>query len=185
MNSPAFIVEGYTEKIFLSRACPGSPVKRLEINGKAVLLTAIVDRIESISKFFYGRYRPIVVVFDREGRKESADAIAASVATELTRRRPTDQYAVGVADRMIENWILADWERLRESIGALPAPPNRVEGSNGKAMLRRLLAERGYSATIDGPALLKRARPSVIENYSASFGFLRKQLHFDCWWLGS
>jgi hypothetical protein len=69
MSSPAFIVEGYTEKIFLSRACPGSPVRRLEINGKGVLLTAIVDRIESISKFFYGQHRPIVIVFDRE-RKE-------------------------------------------------------------------------------------------------------------------
>jgi hypothetical protein len=84
---------------------------------------------------------------------------------------------------MIENWILADWERLKESIGTLPAPPSLVEGNNGKAILRRLLAERGYSATIDGPALLKRARPSMIEKHSDSFGSLRRQLHFDCWWL--
>jgi hypothetical protein len=183
MSNPAYIVEGYTEKIFLSKVCPGRPIRRLEINGKDVLIEAIIDRIESLSAFFAGQYQPIVVIFDREGRQLSAGQIAHLVGAELKKRRPMDQYVIGVADRMIENWILADWERLSDSIANLPAPPSSIEGHNGKAVLRRVLAERGYSATVDGPALLKKARTSVIQKESVSFAAFRKQLQFDCWWL--
>ena len=105
------------------------------------------------------------------------------VASALGQKRPADRYVVGVADRMIENWILADWESLRMSIPNLPAEPPSVEGRNGKGILRRLLRDQGYSATIDGPKLLRKARPSFIQRQSKSFDEFRRQLAISCWWL--
>lgn len=183
MTKPAFIVEGQTEKLFLSSVCAGSPIRTLELNGKDVALDAIIGKIESLSVLLKGRFSPIVVVFDREDRELSADGIAQKVADALSARRPSDRYVIGVADRMIENWILADWESLRVSIPELPATQPRTEGINGKAHLRSLLGARGYSATIDGPKLLRKARASFVQRTSSSFGALKRQLSVPCRWL--
>jgi len=40
MSRPAFIVEGQTEKLFLSNACSDSPIRTLELNGKDVEIEA-------------------------------------------------------------------------------------------------------------------------------------------------
>ena len=183
MSSPAYIVEGFTEKLFLAEICSGHPIKRLEINGKNVSLEAIIDRIESLAVLLKGRHSPIVVLFDREERDASSSAIAAEIERELRRRRPQEDFVIGVADRMIENWIVADWEALRNLDGSLSPTAPLCEGSNGKAVLRKALGKQGYSTTVNGPALLKAARPSVIKDRSASFASFVSRLRIDCWWL--
>lgn len=184
MTNPAFIIEGHLEKLFLSSICPGRKVLKLEVNGRDVALEAIVKRIESFAVLFHGKYYPIIIVFDREGRSESASNIAKLVLERLKEKRPSDAFIVGVADRMIENWILADWGNLKQSISHLPSlPTHATEGVNGKAILRRLLGSEKYSATIQGPKLLKQARATEIEKQSASFKAFKEQLLFDCAWL--
>lgn len=183
MTKAAFIVEGQTERNFLSAICPGHPIRRLEMNGRDVAIEAIVKKIDTLSALFSGQNSPIIVVFDREGRSASAASIADQVKGELSKRRPQDQYVIGVADRMLENWILADWEQLQTEIGSGVARPFEVEGIYGKSFLRSLLRAKGYSAAIDGPQLLKKARPSEIQKQSPSFNLLREQLDLDCWWL--
>lgn len=50
----------------------------------------------------------------------------------------------------------------------------------GKPSVERLVA---YSTTIDGPDLLRKARPSYIQRSSRSFDRLKRQIAFSCWWL--
>jgi len=186
MTNPAFIVEGHLEKAFLEKICPGRTVRKLEVNGRDVALDAIIKRVETLSILFHGKHYPIVVVFDREGRGQSAIEIAKIVRDGLAKKLPSDTFVVGVADRMTENWILADWATLAQTIQDLPAiPPSNVEGGNGKALLRSLLKDKKYSATIDGPRLLVQAKAHAIAQGSTSFEALRAQLSFGCAWLSS
>src|ERR1700692_1702768 len=109
MPDPAFIVEGHMEQLIIQKLCPGKPVQRLEINGDQVQISAIVDRIEIIYRILNNRFFPVCVVFDREGRQATCDEILAEVVTEMVARKlDIDQFRIGICDRMIENWILAD-----------------------------------------------------------------------------
>jgi hypothetical protein len=181
MPSPIFLVEGQTEKLFIEQICPGTKILRLEINGRNVAVGAVVERAASLIRLQQGRTSPSIILFDREDRLEPASAIAQEVSTELSRVLPAEHVVVGVADRMIENCILADWEALRSLLPNLPQLPPITEGLNGKAILKNLL--RTYSKTVDGPKLLRSARPGLIRLQSQSFAAFRVQLSLPCPWL--
>ena len=44
MSNPAFIVDGHTEQKFISSICPGQPIRRTNLNGKSVQLSAIAKK---------------------------------------------------------------------------------------------------------------------------------------------
>jgi hypothetical protein len=182
MTNPAFIVEGFLEKQFIRDACPGRPIRRLELNGTNVALEAIVDRIETLVRLFGNRHNPIIILFDREGRVETSTQIATTVLQLLSARNVPGTFVVGVPDRMIENWILAD----EGTIARLKAPQHlkasSYDGHHGKAVLKQLLASKHYRETIDGVQMLKNALASSIARRSASFRAFHSQLQLNCYW---
>ena len=181
MPSPVFLVEGQTEKLFIEQLCPGAKILRLEINGRNVAIDAIVARAASLIRLQQGRTSPSIILFDREERPEPANAIAQEFSNKLGRILPAERIVVGVADRMIENWILADWDSLRSLVPNLPQAPTTTDGLKGNVVLRRLLGS--YSKTLDGPRLLRSARATFIQLQSQSFAAFRAQLTVPCPWL--
>jgi len=108
MINPAFIVDGFTEKLIIQQLCPGRPISRTDLNGKNVTLDAIAKKIASLIRLFNNRNYPIVVLIDKEERDKSVREIIDSLHSKLEENGIVDcDVRIGVADRMIENWILA------------------------------------------------------------------------------
>lgn len=184
MTNPAFLIEGLMEQKFIENICGGIvPAVLIGANGKDVSLEAIADRIDSRLRIWRGKHYPIIIVFDREGRVETSEEIRVRLHDLLVGRGHEVEFCIGVADRTIENWILADKGTLGER-SAIIAPENDYEGKNGKAKLKKLFAKnKSYNEPTDGVKMLKESCPSVIRENSASFKVLLDQLDIDCWWL--
>jgi len=185
MPDPAFIVEGHMEQLIIKKLCPGVPVQRLEVNGDDTEIQAIVDRIVSIFRILNNRFYPICVVFDREGRDMTCDQLIEEVKTQLVARGlDIRQFRIGICDRMIENWLLADSALLARyyDYGA-----NVVfEGTNGKSSLRRICerVER-YRETTVGVRLFLELNVQTVYAQSPSFRTFVDQIDFNCQWLGA
>ena len=183
MSKPAFMVDGHMEMKFLQSICKGHPITRLNINGKDVRISAIAQRVATQSRLLK-TCSPIVIFFDREDRKEPADKLTEEFVRELANAGVEADTIVGVSDRMIENWVLADFEVFSEHYGLSGEPEKNFEGTDGKSEIRKLLpANRTYEETSDGVSILKRCRPSIMADGSPSFDAFRKRLDIDCWWL--
>ncbi len=185
MPKPAFIVEGHMEQLVVQKLCPDTPVQRLEANGDQTEISAIVDRIEAIYRILNNRFYPICVVFDREGRDETCDQIKVAVEVELVARNlDVGQFRIGVCDRMIENWLLADFDLLNRRYSYTANV--EFEGTNGKASLSRICdkVER-YRETTVGVKLALEMNVGVVYQNSPSFRALVDQVDFECRWLRS
>lgn len=171
MSSPAFIVDGQQEQKIIQCLCPGAPVRVLNCNGRDVELNAAAKRIASLIRLMGSKYYPYVIVFDREERKESASKIKELLETLIKSEGIVDELVVGVPDRMIENWILADWEnvkrqgRIKKSVGL-----KNFEGSNGKASIKKFLPKNGrYQETVQGVSWFLETNVKLIYEKSPSF----------------
>lgn len=164
MSNPAFIVDGFTEKLILGTLCPGRPVSRTDLNGNSVTLDAIAKKVSSLIRLFNNRYYPIIVVIDRENRTESSSEICKYLLEKLNELGLSDQdIRIGVADRMIENWIIADWSVLNTST----SKPKKTDGCNGSSIIT---TEKGsYGKTTDGVELFLKAKPQTMYLNSESF----------------
>jgi hypothetical protein len=183
MPEPAFIVEGHIEQMIVQRLCPGKPVQRLQVNGDDVEISAIVDRIETIYRILNNRYYPICVIFDRERRQDTCDTILTHVASELEKRGlDLSQFRIGVCDRTIENWILADEALLRHIYGYDGTVV--FEGTQGKSALKRICegVER-YRETTVGVRLFLSADVQAIYDVSPSFRYFVHAVDFECGWM--
>lgn len=184
MNSPAFIIEGDLEKDFLEKVCSGKTVRKIGANGDSVALQEIARRVASHIRLVCKRCSPIVVIFDREGRAQSAEEIEREILRLIKLEGIDVDVIVSVADRQIENWILADKETHRERFN-YPDGMESFEGVCGKAYLKRFLRkETKYSETIHGSDWLKRSDAANIAKRSTSFRRLSENLlNLGCWWL--
>ncbi len=183
MSKPAFLVDGYTEKLIVEELCQGSKVRRIGCNGNTVSLEAIAKLVASQIRLMNTMFHPIFIVIDREERSESAIDIAQNLEGQIKLLGINEAIRVIVCDRMIENWIIADWENLKANLGdELPFDkPAKTDGCNGKAQLRKHLPN--YQETTDGVRLFKAARPSVLIENSPSFKTLHDALYdVQCWW---
>lgn len=164
MSKPAFIVDGFTEKLILGSICPGSPVSRTDLNGNSVTLDAIAKKVSSLIRLFNNRYYPIIVVIDRENRSESSSEICSYLLEKLHEMGLSDQdIRIGVADRMIENWIISDWSVLESN----NSKPDKTDGSRGSSIIK---TEKGtYGKTTDGVELFLKANPQIMYTNSESF----------------
>jgi hypothetical protein len=148
MAEPAFLVDGVMEQKIIARLCPNKAVRRIECNGRDVELEAIVKRVDLHIQNLNNRFHPIIILIDRETRSMSSDEIALYISRRLDERGHANQYVVGVVDRCIENWILADWNNVARKQG-FPAKraPASCEGIQGKGALKRLLPEYMFYTT--------------------------------------
>lgn len=183
MTRPAFLVEGDLEQKFIQSACPGVPVRKINCNGDGVAITAITKRVGSLARLVHKRCSHIVVFFDREGRDESVEQIHEQFMNAIHVEGIDAKIILGIADRCIETWIVADEEVFRDK-ACIDYAIDCVEGKKGDAFIRKCLGERKYDKTIEGVAWLKACRPVEIAKRSPSFKrFLSELGEVDCWWL--
>lgn len=147
MPSPAFLIEGHMEQKILQSICPGVPIQRIGCNGTDVPMAVMADFIETLIRLLNNRNHPIIIIFDRERREATCDALVAELSAELERRELNVDFRIGIPDQMIENWILADFKMLANEYGATPTALN-YEGVPGKGRLAALLKDgRRYQET--------------------------------------
>lgn len=171
--NPAFIVDGFTEQTIIQQLCPKRPIKRC-INGKDVSLKRMAAEIVTIIRVLNNRNYPIVILTDREKRADSFLTVAAELKREVVEQLATKNVVadirIGVADQMIENWLLADADALGNSLEI----PSETDGLGGKGLMRKIMPT--YSETVDGPALFFKADPSKMYENSPSFKHFVNQL---------
>ena len=117
MKRPAFLVEGDLEQLFIQLVCPGQPVRKINCNGDKVLLTEIAKRVGTLARLLHKRHDPIIVVLDREKREQSSIEMENELLGHLKNEDIHSDVIIGVPDREIENWILADYESFCKSCG--------------------------------------------------------------------
>ena len=176
MNNPAFIVDGFTEKLILGNICPGKPIKRTDLNGKSVTIKAIANKISSLIRLLNNKYYPIIIVIDREDRNYNCSQIIEKLEFELNQKgHYNDDIRINVADKMIENWIIADWKIITES----EEKPAETDGLKGSSIIKKY--KGSYGKTTDGVELFLNAKPSVIYENSPSFkAFIDSLQDVDC-----
>lgn len=185
MSSPAFFVDGQTEQRALHKLCPGNPIRLIGCNGKTVSMNAIAKRLVTHIKLLNNRYYPIIILIDREDRKENIKEIKDELTDELINLGTKDNILLGVCDRMIENWILADKSNFLNYIERkTKLPHENYEGLKGKSMIKKVFPE--YHETTDGVDLLASSSPSEMYKNSASFkDFAETIKPLNCDWLAN
>jgi hypothetical protein len=164
MSTPAFIVDGFTEKLIIGKICPGKPIRRTDLNGKHVTVKAIANKISSLIRLLNNKYYPIIIVIDREDREKNCEEIIEELRLELTEKgHENDDIRINVADKMLENWIIADWTVITES----EDKPETTDGLRGSSVIKK--HKGSYGKTTDGVELFIKANPSVIYKNSPSF----------------
>jgi hypothetical protein len=182
MSNPAFLIDGHLEKKVLQNICPSAVIRILQCNGKDVALQAIADRVSTHCRLFHGKYYPLIVIIDREDRKETAQDIIDDLLNLLNANGITDKMIIAVADRNIENWILGDIELISDLHPSVRQYcKNGTDGFNGKTVLKKSITN--YHETTIGVDLLTKCRPSKMRS-SPSFEYLYQQVtQLDCRWL--
>lgn len=174
---PAFLVDGLTEQRFIQKICPGAPVKLINLNGNTVSSLAIAKRVASLVRMWKGRYYPIIIIVDREDRNATSDEFCGELHHFVEKEEIKDQLFIGVADRMIENWMIADpdlWPQHRVK--------DQVDNCSGLSTIKKYMPS--YNKAAAGPEILRRSRASEIIKRSHSFKvFFSKVAHIQCHWL--
>lgn len=164
MTNPAFIVDGFTEKLVIGKLCPGKPVSRTDLNGKAVTLDAIANKVSSLIRLFNNRHYPIIIVIDREQRIENCDDLCVSLSTKLIDLGFAGQdIRICFADRMFENWIIADWQVLECN----KIKPDITDGLRGSSEIKKAIGS--YNKTTDGVELFLKCNLETVYKCSPSF----------------
>lgn len=181
MNNPGFIVDGQMEQLIINYFCPDHPVRLLNCNGRDVSIEAAAKKVASLIRLMKRNY-PIIIIFDREDRPESADIISKNLYDNIKDNeiQEVDIY-IGIPDTMIENWILADINSVNEYYN-IRLQQIKYEGRGGKSQLRKLISPKKYSETEDGPEIAKKCNLKKILKNSKSFeSFYNKlnSLHCD------
>jgi hypothetical protein len=112
------------------------------------------------------RYTRIVCVTDREGRSQEATSFAAEVRSTVIHLIESDNHyshkeleeklAVCVADRMFENWIIADVEGIKQRRDLVKPSARQAgfDGKNGVGVLKSIM-KVPYKKVQHAPALFK------------------------------
>lgn len=184
---PVFVVEGHLEHKFLAETSNGK-IRILKLsNGKQVSPAALAKQVHAQVRAAQGQPPYVIVIADREKRKQSALQLEADITSELTKLSFPGRFHVHVPDMMIENWILADAGALAKE-GLNPNVANGTEGCHGKGKLSEAFRNRNknYKETIDGVRLLKSCSAIAIRQKSPSFRRLFRtisRLAPGCYWL--
>ena len=186
MTKPAFIVEGHLEQAFVQAICEGSPVRRIGCNGTDVKIEAVAKHVATHARLLQRKYDPLIVVFDREGRLQTCIEIEVALKAELIKQSVTARIIVGIPDRDIESWILADYEMFANTVGINPSiNVGPFDGVKCKGKIKALSSGKCcYNEVLHGVDWLKAARPYKMQVSSSSFARFRGHLQgLGCRWL--
>jgi hypothetical protein len=178
MSSPAFIVDGFTEMKIVQKICPNTPVQRTDLNGKDVTLDAISNNLSRLIKPLINRYYPIVILVDKEDRNITCEEMESVIFENLKKNFPDQDLRVGVADRMIENWMIADWVSFCNNSAK---KPTNTDGLNGTAVIKKI--KGSYSKTADGVNFFVNNNPHIMYENSLSYRcFIDKLKDLNCYY---
>jgi hypothetical protein len=168
------------ETHFVNSTYANAIVQRPFPNGDDVALDLIIECINDQLETVGGEIKKVIVLMDREGRHISASEMANLIAAGVSHKNPGRAFYIGVSDREIENWILADEQAVAVQCGN-PGYGYDCEGRNGKSVLQKLTdgVDLGYR---DKALLLKASYASRIRAKSPSFDNFVGSLDFEWWW---
>lgn len=176
MKKLGFIVEGLMEKQIIQEVCEGQPVRTFN-NGRDVAPRALAKQAATLIKLMK-HANPVIIVFDREKRPESCQELTESFLEAIEEYNISrERVIVGVADRMIENWILA-CSAARQRYGIT----FETEGCHGKHKLSEILNKSGkhyHERTIGVELFLAIDKYSAMRN-SISFKLFAEALAPHC-----
>lgn len=189
MPKLAFFIEGDMEKEFIENSCKGAMIGRIP-NGEGVCISVIAKKISAFYKLYQKSSREFVVILDREGRLQDCSELIAQLKASLAALGidVTKNWYFGMADRSIENWIVADEKLIQEEF-ALGAYQYNLESKSGTKLLQELFRKRKgevYNKRVDGSRLLKRMclRRASARSASAKVFFESVVKGVTgCWWL--
>jgi len=187
MPDIAFIVEGQLEQRAVNRACPNHKVVLLGANGDSVTIATICNRIETHYRLFSNRYYPIIVIFDREHRRETTEEIESALVKELTSRGiDSKQFIFFISDRKFECMFLAHIGEDGDYHKSGCPQTTCVDGLDGVSELKSRLMQKGlrYHKTTTGLELFKLVRPTILASKSPSFKRFQSQILQYCRWAG-
>jgi hypothetical protein len=168
MNNPAFIVDGQMEKLIINYLCPNQPVRLLNCNGKDVQIGVAAKRMASLIRLLK-KYYPIIIIFDRENRKDNFKKISVDLLEKIKENNIQDvEIYIGIPDTMMENWMLADVNAINNYYSVKMKKDN-YEGKNGKSKIKQGIKPQNYSETEDGPEIIKKCDIKNICQNSISF----------------
>jgi hypothetical protein len=176
----AFLVEGKMEQMIVQKICKGAPVSMLGLNGRDVSMDALAKRAASLVRL-RRQYYPIVIVFDREKRKETCEDLVSQFLGAMRENGvEREDLLVGIPDRMIENWILS-CGGVRKDHGLTGSQ----EGKHGKAELEKALSTKGvdYHKTTVGVEMFSKIDVKSAARNSSSFKSFRAKVKGHCSWL--
>jgi hypothetical protein len=178
METIAAIVEGHTEEHFVRSTYGAVLISRAIPNGRTVPAEVIVEAIVDALELIGGQITKVLILFDREGRAATAESLAQVVREGVAARCGERSLYVGVADKQIENWIIADEQEMRRRYD--PSFGYSGDGSGGKAILQRLT---GVSlGPRDTAQLLKACSARRASEKSASLAALIGSVDFQWQW---
>ena len=186
IKNSAFLVDGRTEfysfnKKFLSEFKSAPNVFMVKCNGVTVLGKAYANKATPIIlSCLNSTFRKIICVIDREGRKEDAQPLSNIFKKEiissvkLSDKTFSDQelnkkIRVCFADRMFENWILADIVGIKKAktLVKQSAVQENFEGTIGSKKLNGLMT-CDYKKTAHADELFNLVRFNIAKKNSLS-----------------
>lgn len=182
MTNPAFLVDGHLEKKFVQKICPGKVVRIIGCNGKSVQMSAIAKKVASHCRLLKGKCYPIIIIIDRESRSTSCEEIREELLMEMQSHNVKDNVIIGVADRMIENWILADYKTVEENCKTIKKLSGCQDGSHGKKVISECMTGKYHETTV-GVMLLDKCRASIMRTSKSFESFFDQLTEIKCHWL--
>lgn len=130
---------------------------------------------------------PIVVIFDREYREQTAEAIEDALITDLSSRGiDAKQFVFFISDRKFECMLLAHIgvDGSYHANGCPHTP--RVDGMDGVSELKLRLAKKNlrYHKTTTGLELFGGVRPTILASKSDLFKRFQAKIVKHCRWAG-
>ena len=182
--NPVIFIDGLTEKMSIQKLCPGMKIVQTLCNGKKVEISAIAKRIATNLKILKGRHYPVIILIDREDRTSSIHDIKRLLTKELKSLSINDELLIGVCDRMIENWMLADKKNIKKYTSTRNLEKVISEGCGGKSTIKKLIPT--YRETTTGVTLLTTSDPNEMYTNSESFkDFVETIKKIECKWLST
>jgi hypothetical protein len=176
------LVEGHMETHFVRSTYGNAVVQRPFPNGRTVDLDLIVESIRDQLETVGGDITKVVILLDREGRDIPAPDMLKYLQDELGKCTSNRNLYIGVSDRQIENWVVADEDHMREKFDA-PNYQYVGDGTSGRTTLEKLNGgDAGYR---DKAYLLKSCSATGAARRSPSLAAFLQIINFDWGWATS
>ena len=127
------------------------------------------------------------MILDREHRALTALQLEQDLERRIAALSLSSKLSVHFADKMVENWIIADDEAMIKSGLQIEVGKLGTEGCGGKSKLKEAFKKKrlSYSERIDGPKLLNACSAKKLAANSPSFKRLADALKansIECHW---